>query len=169
MAGISDDIVVNFCDSGDAILTAEIDSRADGYNGGKTSFNIGDEPVILVRKTNNVTITSIITSLGTCSQFATGSTNEEEFLTYPQTKEADVSKPVDSNFVSLWYGNDLGAVKVVGQKKVSLTSTSPNTQAGVLGVTYASNFIAYKLTGIPSTVNVKTVFEVLILFTGAVI
>lgn len=169
MANVTATVVVSFGGSAQGILTAEIDSRADGYNNGKTTFNAGDEPVILVRKGTNVTIDQVLTSLGSCTQFATGSTQEKEFLQYVQVAEATASKPISSGFTSQWYGNDLGTVAVKNQNTVAITGpTLPITGVGILGITYNSDFIAYRLTGIPSTVNGTNTFNVLVAFIGSV-
>lgn len=164
---VSATIVVQFTNSGNGILTAELDSRPEGYNQGKTSFAAGDEPVILVRKTSNVVINSVITSVGTCSPYATGQTAEEEYLNFVQSKQSQAGKVISSGFSSQWYGADLGGVRVVGEKDVVLTATEPVTGAGVLGINYNSAFIAYKLSGIPAMVNGRNNFSVLVAFIGS--
>lgn len=171
MANVTATVVVSFGDANAAgLLTAEIDSRPDGYNNGKTTFSEGDEPVILVRKGSNVNIDSVLTSLGACTQFATGSTAEKEFLIYVQTATATSSKPVSSGFSSQWYGNNLGTVAVKNDNQIQITGpTLPITMVGVLGITYTSDFIAYKLTGIPSTVNGEKTFQVVVAFIGSLV
>lgn len=167
MASVTATIVVNF-QGASGLLTAEIDGREDGYNGGRTTFGPGDEPVILVRKGADVTITEVVTSLGSCSYFATGSTEEEEFLTYVRAKSAEVNKPVSSILTNSWYGNNLGSIKLVGNKEIVIDTPNPVTGVGILGIKYTSQFLAYRLTGIPSAVNGKKEFQVVVLFVGQV-
>jgi hypothetical protein len=132
----------------------------------KSSFSAGDEPVILVRKTTNVTISQVLTTVGSCAQFDTGTTAEKEFLTYMQTKVASAGKVVSGAFTSQWYGNDLGPVKVTKEKDIEIISAVPITGVGVLGVTYNSDFIAYRLVGVPATLNGTDTFNVLVAFIG---
>ncbi len=163
---VSATIVVEFNAAESGEMTAELDTREDGYNAGKSSFSAGDEPVILLRKSDNVILDLVICSLGTITQFATGFTSETNWLTYPRTKDANTDKIISSNFTSQWFGNNLGSVQVQGDKSVILTAAGANTSVGVLKVTYDSNFIAYKLAGIPSTVNGQKEFSVLVMFVG---
>ena len=55
-------------------LSAEIDTRPGGLNGGRTSFNPGETAYILVYKSDNVSITDTICSAGsrmpTCTSMA---------------------------------------------------------------------------------------------------
>lgn len=170
MSNVTATIVVNFSDSSASgsggLLTAELDTRQDGYNAGKSSFAPGDEPVILVRKSDNVVITSVQTSLGACAYFASGVTQEEEFLNFVNSNSANASKPITNNFVSQWYGANLGGVKIAGNQEVKLLAAPPIVGVGVLGITYDSAFLAYRLTGVPSMVNGKGTFNVLIAFNG---
>jgi hypothetical protein len=166
MAGaVTATVMVQFTNQGSGILTAELDTRPEGYNNGRSTFSAGDEPVILVRKTPNVSM-QIITSAGSCSQFGTGTTEELEFLTYMRTKTASASKPISSGFSSNWYGQSLGVVRVSGNKDVVIDTTEPITGCGVLGITYNSDFIAYKLSGVPAMLNGRSDFSVLVGFIG---
>lgn len=150
------------------LLTAEVDSRPDGYNGGRTTFTFGDEPVFLVRKSPNVTITAIKTSVGTVTKVADGVTQEEDFLTYYNSKSATTAKPISGNLEGVWYGQNLGRIKKGGDNEVVINESAPVTEAGVLGVTYDSNFTAYRLTGVPAKLNGKSAFTVFVVFIGQV-
>lgn len=163
-------VQVSFSGSSEGgLLTAELDSRPDGYNGGRTSFTTGDEPVILVRKSSNVTISTVLTSVGSCAPVGGGSTNEEDFLTFMNSKSATTSKPVSGGLVTQWYGANLGGIKLKDENEIVLTVAGAVEGAGVLGVSYRSDFIAYKLSGVPSKLNGKSSFNVLVAFIGTVV
>ena len=51
----------------DGHLSAEVDTRPDGLNGGRSSFSPGETAYILVYKSDNVSITDTICSAGSLS------------------------------------------------------------------------------------------------------
>jgi hypothetical protein len=164
MSVVKTSIVVQFttADAG-GHLSAEIDSRPDGYNKGNTNFVPGDSPAFLVFKSSNVTIVSVEPSAGSIVSLAGGNfLVENEMMHFAKETEASLGKPITGALTSKWLGNDLGAVTVVGDMKVRVADTG----VGVLKTSYNSPFLAYRLTGLPTTLNGEASYEVLILITG---
>ena len=163
MAVVKTSIVVQFTTAdGGGHLSAEIDSRPEGYNKGITSFAPGDSPAFLVFKSSNVTIVSVEPSAGTITTLAGGSLLVEEMMHFPKETEASLQKPISGALASKWLGNDLGTVIVVGDLKVRVA----NTGVGVLKASYNSAFLAYRLGGLPVKLDGESNYEVLILITG---
>jgi hypothetical protein len=163
MSVVKTSIVVQFTTAGEGSLSAEIDSRPEGYNGGRTSFVPGDSPVFLIFKTSNVTIISIEPSAGVIAgPLGTGTVPVEDMLSFAKETEASLQKPITGALTSKWLGNDLGTPTVVGEQKVRV----PTVGVGVLKTNYNSAFTAYQLTGLPTVLNGESSYEVLILITG---
>lgn len=167
MGTVTTSIVVQFSQGNSGILTAEIDARETGLNGGKTSFLPGDTANFLVFKSDDVTIDSVDCSLGPLritplglGLYQVGDTGEEEWLSFANAVEADLSKPFHSDFVYEWYGNNLGTPAIKGNKVVV-----PTKGIGMLKVKYKAQYRAYALSS-PSSVNGKTDFQVLVVVTG---
>ena len=159
---ITTSIVVDF-DPGDGegVLTAEVDSRQDGYNDGETSFRPGDSPAFLVYKSSNVTVTDMIVSYGSIDGLGSGTSQEVENLSFAMEREVSPGKPITSGFSSKWLGADGGAVT---QTETKLTGA--NKVVAVLHVEYTSAFTAYRLTGVPTTLNGETTFSIVIYIAG---
>lgn len=168
MAEITTTLVVNFqSGSGEkGFLAAAVDSRSDGFNGGKTSFTAGDEPVYLIARTTNVVVTSQLPSYGAIAFHASGILDLETQLTFAQTREARLSQPaIPGSVVAKWIGNDLGALTLQDDE---LTVLSDISGIGVAKVTYQATFEAYRLTNVivPDLVHGESTFGVLIYITG---
>lgn len=163
MSSVTASIVVQFTSEGAAgLLNAEIDSREDGFNAGKTSFQPGDSPAFLIFKSSDVNIVSIEPSAGNIASLASGLLDVEEFLTFANKTEANLSKPISGALTAKWLGNNLGVPQVVGDNLVRV----PTQGVGVLKVSYKAPFLARRLSGLPSVLNGETEYQVLILITG---
>lgn len=159
-------VTVSFADPNKGgTLTAELDTRDDGYNQGRSQFAHGDEPVFLVRHSDDLEV-QVFTSTGSCASFDNDFTQEQDFLSYVQTRSASTSKPITGGLVTTWLGNNLGAVRQVGSNELAIAGTTPITGVGVLKVNFNSAFTAYRLTGVPATLNGETNFNVLVAFVG---
>lgn len=167
MANVTTSIVVDFSagDSG-GVLTAEVDSRTLGLNGGKTSFAPGQSPAILVYKSNNVLIDGFdfsypvtITSLGIQV------VEVEEFLQFVKTESATPGKPIHSDFTYKWLGNDLGTL-VGGEMVVTLTPNLSGLEIGLAKVNYKTNALAYRISGVPLSMDGETSFGIIIYLAG---
>ena len=165
MGVVTASLVVNFGQEDQGILTAEIDDRATGYNGGETSFAPGETVAFLIYKTSNVNVNTPVVSLGAVAQIAGAQTlAKEEFLTFEDEKTATTSFPVLSGFTSTWLGNNLGSVNVTDQQ----TITAATKGVGVLRVNYNTQFTPWRLTNVPLSVDGLTAFPILIFVSGEI-
>lgn len=165
MAEVTATLVVDFNvgDSGGKLI-AEIDARPDGFNGGKTSFAPGEQPVYLIFKSAEVVIDSQTPSAGSIAALAplTGLFAMEEILDFADATEATLQKPVYSGLTAKWLGNSLGTPVLVGDSKL----VAPTKGVGVLKVNYNAQFLAYRLTNVPVKLNGETNYHVLIVIKG---
>lgn len=160
---VTTSIVVEFDSGGaDGILSAEIDSREDGYNSGDTSFSPGDQPVILVFKSDNVAIDAMDVSAGELVSLGSGTLETTEILTFANVREAGFAKPVASGFTSKWLGRNGGAITRT-QTKVKV----PADTVAALKATYTSDFTAYRLINVPVVLDGETSYSVVIYISGA--
>lgn len=141
-------------DSADSLLKLEIDGRAGGLNGGKTSFSPGDSVYYLKYKTSDVTELAHVASAGSISGAGTGSTAQEEYIVITsQNTSGNVSYPISSGWTYQWLGNNLGQVKRVGETGWRLASSITNTDVGVLKVNYNAAFSAYRLSAVDLNID----------------
>lgn len=162
MAGVvTTSLVVQFGSQGDAQyhLSAEIDSREDGYNGGETSFIPGDQPVFLVYKSDELALT-LESSTGGTQSYASGTIEQEEWLTFADEKTKSLNKP-PSGSVTLKYFAGVSGATVVGDQV-----TLPSKGVAVYRATYNAKFLAYRMTNIPTTLGGESSFPVVIVITG---
>lgn len=162
---VTANITVSFGDGADGSsghLSAEIDRRPDGLNGGKTSFAPGDTAHFLVYKSANVRHDAPVASAGTINRGGSGiSVTKEDDIQFADTDTASLSIPVDSISSVTWLGRSLG----------SLTLTDPTTvKASAKGVAvarvrYVAKADAWSLSS-PSTLAGLTDFSILVFILG---
>lgn len=166
MPSITTSIVVDFAGAsgGDYHLSAEVDSREGGFNGGLTSFPPAYSPVFLVFFSDNVLITGVEATVP-----GVNFTVEQDVLLlpvveypqFPKTLRASLSKPVHSGFDYKWLGNDLGVLAH------SYTSVSiPDAGLGIAKVSYFTRCRAYRMNGVPETLNGEVEFPIMVYITG---
>jgi hypothetical protein len=157
MGQITTTLVISFADPAQAAakdyhLSAEIDSRTDGFNKGVTSFLIGDSPVYLLYKSPQVSI-SQMTTAGSVSLMSSGvMIKMVETITFAKTREASISKPASGSVTWLKVGGDSGNFTVSGTK---VTTTVPILS--VYQATYYASADAYKLSGVSAVPGVPNV------------
>lgn len=160
---ITTSIVVQFTGDSDAdrgILSVEVDSRSDGLNNGKTSFRPGDAVYYLVFKSTNVNILKHLLTAGAKASVGIGNYEVVDFITFADSDEAQVSKPISSGFSSSWQGSSLGAIQILdGGSRIKAAQKG----VGVLKVQYQSQYMAYKLSNVNASVE-----QVLIYLLGEV-
>lgn len=152
---------------GDGELTAEVDNREDGPNEGKTSFAPGDDVYLLIRKSKNLTVEGYST-LGSVQLVGPVEGMEErETVVFARTRTAELSKTPSGGVDFKWLGTPPGTPVVKG-KTVNLTGAydKKNPPIGIAIATYQSAGESWRLTGIPSTINGETSFEVLVVMVG---
>ncbi len=145
-------------------LSAEVDTRPSGLNGGRSAFNPGETAYILVYTSDNVSITDTLCSAGSLTaQGATVVTVSEELM-FEEADTARLSKPARAGLLqTVWYGRHLGTLALQSDK---VTVKASSTGVGVARVSYDALARVYALTS-PATLNGETDFSILALIKGA--
>ena len=163
MAGVvTTSLVVQFglgTDEDNNFLSAEIDSRPEGYNGGNTSFLAGDSPVFLVYRSEGLTL-SFVSSKGSIAYVGTGQIEVDEYITLANEKTGSLPKPPLGPVTMTHFGGTVGAT-IVGLEVVL-----PAVGTAVYRVQYSASFLAYRMSGIPAIFNGETTFPVVVVVTG---
>ncbi len=146
-----------------ATMTAEIDSRSDGLNAGKTSFLPGDSVYFLVYMSSNVQVASIVASAGTVSPAGRVTVQKNEDIQFQNTDTASLSFPASSIVSQTWMGADLGQLTQTDAGNIKAGSSG----VAVCRVTLNCPAQAYVLSS-PATLNGLTDYSILVLITGAV-
>ena len=145
-----------------AVLAAEVDSRSNGLNSGKTSFNAGATAWFLVYKSDNVVVTSVDCSAGSIGTGTSIPITKTEDVTFTNSATDSLRFPANSIVSVQWLGRDLGAI-TLGDDKTTLTI--PEAGLGIAKVTYITTGYPYSLTA-PATLNGLTDFPIAVLVTG---
>jgi len=162
-------IRVTFGDSaaGDAHLSAEIDSRPTGLNGGKTGFVGGDDVFILLYRSDNVEILRADSTAGSIglypAQPSVTLTKTEEFV-LEEEDTFELPVPAESVVSAVWYGRDLGAPVLQPNK---MTMRVPIRGLGLVKVTFTARADVYVLHS-PTAINGETDFSIAALIVGGV-
>ena len=146
-----------------SVLTAEIDSRTDGLNGGKTSFLPGDSVYFLAYMSSDVQVSSVVTSAGTVAQAGSVMVQKSEDVQFQNTDTASLSFPANSIVSMTWMGRDLGELTLVGANSLKAAQSG----VGVCRVVTNAPASAYVLTS-PPTLNGLTDYSILVLLTGTI-
>lgn len=145
-------------------LSAEVDSRPTGLNGGKTAFQPGETVYLLVYKSDNVSITESICSAGSLSAQGTATVTINDELMFEDSDSASLSVPARSGLASsVWYGRSLGGLTLQGDK---VTVKAASKGVGVAKVSYEALALVYALAS-PAALNGETDFSILALIKGA--
>lgn len=149
---------------GDTYLSAEIDSREDGLNGGKTSFAPGETVYFLVHKGANVTIDSVEASAGTASLGSEIEYAKEDDVIFEGASTASLPMPSLGIVSVRWMGRALGDV-TLGTDAQTLTASSAGV--AVARVKYTVKATTGTLTS-PASIDGETNFSIAVLITGSV-
>lgn len=164
MADITTSIVVQFSTngsgSGGGSLSAQLDDRPTGLNGGTTGFKPGDSPAFLVFKSSDVILDSVVASAGGVVNAGAGSYTVEETITFANSDTASLSKPFASGGLVTWYGNNLGGLTFSGNSVRASTKG-----VAVAKVSYQANYVAYRLNS-PSVLGGSTNFSIIVVVVG---
>jgi hypothetical protein len=145
-------------------LSAEVDARPQGLNGGKTSFSPGETVYILVYKSDNVSISETICSAGSLSAQGSATVKVTDELMFEETDAASLSVPARAGIdTSVWYGRSLGTLTLQSDK---VTVKAAVKGVGVAKVTYEAHAQAYALAS-PASLNGETDFSILALIKGS--
>lgn len=164
---VTTSLVIQFGSEDDAAqyhLSAEVDSRDDGLNGGNTSFLPGDQPYFLVYYSPELSLT-LQASEGTIVASTPQDITIEEYITFADAKEANLSKPVkDGTTPTL---EELSVVGTPGTLQRTGQTLYYNTKAiAVIKATYTTRAKAYQLTSTPTSLGGNTSFPIVIVITG---
>lgn len=151
------------------LLRAEVDSREDGLNAGRTSFLPGDSVGILLFQDDLITTLDTDVTAGVLAPAGSGTFPiEKEQLVFSDNEdinqEVAFQYPVYSGFTSKWLGKDGGALQVINRQ----TARKPEAGIGIAMVSYTTFYTAYRLNS-PVILNEETEFSILVLFTGSTI
>jgi hypothetical protein len=145
-------------------LSAEVDARSDGLNGGRTSFSPGETVHILVYKSNNVAITETICSAGSLTAQGTTTVTLSDELMFEDTDSASLSVPARGGLdTAVWYGRSLGGLSLQGDK---VTVKAASKGVGVAKVAYQADAQVYALAS-PASLNGESDFSILALIKGS--
>lgn len=144
-------------------LSAEIDTRPSGMNGGRSAFNPGETVYILVYKSDNVSITDTICSAGSLSAQGSTIVTKSEELMFEDADTASLSVPARSGIAStVWYGRSLGNLTLQSDR---VTTRASAKGVGVAKVSYDALALIYALSS-PATLNGETDFSILAIIKG---
>lgn len=147
----------------DGHLSAEVDTRPNGLNGGRSAFSPGETAYILVYKTDNVSITDTICSAGSLSAQGSVVITVSEELMFEDADSATLGKPARSALSpSVWYGRNLGSLALQADR---LTVRASSKGVAVAKVSYDALALVYALSS-PATLNGETDFSILALIKG---
>ena len=149
-------------------LSAEIDDRDNGLNGGDTDFQPGDTAYFLIFKSANITLSSPVASAGSVSYKGTESVEKVDYLTFANEPESTLNVPAASIISKTWIGNSLGDTELLNETTLKLTSPPEGIYAGVLKVVYMAAATVGKLDSKPfADVNpTLTDFEIVVAVVG---
>lgn len=142
--GLSTSLVVNFASNLDsAVLSVEVDSRPDGYNGGATSFRPGDSPAFLIHKTPEVVIREIRVTQGSVQYLGSSIDTEEEWLALAMEKSIKPKYPINTVIgIDKSYGD-----AVTGYSVSRGMLVFPTSRLSSFHLNYTKKAEAYRVTG----------------------
>lgn len=144
-------------------LSAELDDRPDGLNGGLTSFQPGDTVYFFVHASSNVTHADPVPSAGSVAPATIGIVTRTELVTFANVATASLPVPAIEITDHTWLGTDLGALTLTDE----MTVTASSAGVAVCSVTYTTQPDAYGLTS-PANINGQTEFDILVYVRGEV-
>lgn len=165
---VSATIQVSFGEGSDAgvdgHLSASIDDRATGLNGGDTSFLPGDTAYFLVFKSDNVAYDTPIASAGSivAASLPSGYVEKEEDISFADADSGSLSVPASEILSYQWMGRSLGDLTLQPDK---MTVTASAKGVAVARVTYRAPCSAHGLQS-PSSLNGLTDFSILVFIRG---
>lgn len=147
---VTTSVVVRFATGDqDGTLLVEVDDRDKddgGLNGGRSSFNPGDNVFLLLYKSSNVVLDHSSSSLGTLTKTGTTVVTQTEQVTFAGEEEATVRYPISGSILTTtWFGNNLGNISVVGETAVRIPTPASGYSVGIAEITYRSNADIYRL------------------------
>lgn len=155
---VTTSIVINFEAKTGHILRAEVDDRptsAGGFNNGETTFSPGDNPVFLLYKSSNVTVTGKITSEGTLATLSNPVFQKTEQLQFANANSAELSYPYVSGFTVVRKSPKIPDGATINGGIVKL----PSVGTGILEVSYFTTAEAIRVSGAAGDLPVVVYIE----------
>jgi hypothetical protein len=151
-------------DASSAHLSAEIDSRPEGPNGGNTRFMPGDVAHFLVYKSANVAYDNPIPSAGSVSGGGLVVVEKEEDIAFADTDTASLRIPAQSIVSVTWLGNSLGNLVLADPQTLRASARG----VAVARVRFRANANTHALQS-PASVAGLTDFSILVFILGRLI
>jgi len=149
---IQTSIIVQFTGhegAGAGSSAAEIESRPDRLNSGRTKFYAGDAIGYLVYL-SGARITRQTATAGHILSAGGGIAAREESIAFANVATAEAQRPIGGGFSYTWKGLDGGLLIPAG----GATIRAPNGPAvGLAQVAYDAPYWAYRLDGVPTTID----------------
>lgn len=151
----------------DGHLSAEIDDRAGGLNGGDTEFSPGDTAYFLVFKSANVEYDTPAASAGTLvsGTVSGGYVEREEDLSFADTNQASLSVPASQVVSYEWFGRSLGDLILLED---AMTLEASASGVAVCRVKYRAPCTAHGIVS-PASLNGKTDYSILVFIRGRMV
>lgn len=151
-------------------VIVEVDSRPDGYNSGKTSFQPGENAYLLLYVPPGWSCVYEASSAGAISYVENTTVDIEDFLTFVDDDTSSIQYPsLAGSHIFTWLGNDLGLVSVANDI-CSLAARAYNAvtkvftpahRVGISKLNYKSVARVYRLSSVPvSVLKVAVMFVV---------
>lgn len=163
MSEVTTTLVVRFSPgstAGDG-LRAEIDTRPDGLNQGKSHFLPGDSVGFLVYLDPGVEITRIVPTLGVVTHLGIQAVDIDEFVPFADETEARLRAVPSPGGEFQWVGRDGGAISFAGG-----VARVTEPVIALLHASYTALPMGFRLTSIPTEVAGLSEFEVMIYIEG---
>ena len=149
---------------GDSYLSAELDDREDGPNGGNTQFTPGGTAYFLIHKGKNVTIDAVDSSAGSASYGSTVNYAKEDEIVFDGEDTASLSMPSKGIISTTWLGRSLGGLTLGADGQ---TVTAGSKGVAVARVKHTVEAIQGSLTS-PASIAGVTDFSIAVVITGTV-
>lgn len=146
-----------------AHLSAEVDDRDSGLNGGDTQFQPGDTAWFLIYKSQNVDIDYIKASAGTVVSGGQQNFSRTEDLSFEDTDSASLPVPSDGITSVLWIGNSLGNLTLSGD---GMSIRADSKGVAIARVTYMVSPESFGIVA-PTAVAGLVDFPILVLVKGS--
>lgn len=138
----------------------EVDSREDGYNGGKTSFQPGDAAYLLLFEPDGWSESYRAVSAGSISYVGETVVDKEDFLTFIDDETASLQYPLFGTPTFTWLGANLGVVSVANgvcslppRTYDPVDGFSPAHRVGIARVNYKAKAKVYSISSVPVAVS----------------
>ncbi|WP_157314555.1 hypothetical protein [Chitinibacter sp. GC72] len=164
MSQITTSITIQFGDGSaqSGSLSAEIDNRSDGLNGGRSQFAPDEVVWFLVYPGPNVQYSPPILSDGELLQGSEVNVPQEETLTFANSRETRLAKPAIAMPALTWFGTALGAATLGADGS---TITCANAGVAVAKAAYQSRAYSWGIKA-PRTSGGSKVYSIAVYIEG---